>query len=219
MNQPRRSRFLRRGLGRWQAVLLAVVAVCVGYAVVTRVLPERQKGGRPAASPEPPASRDLVAPPPVEPRYTIAPPMEEQFPEVTAFMRHFLETCLAGDYGAYRKLVSRRCDPEKRERFAAVLHALRSLEVASIQTIHQPDVPDPDYLVVCRVEFHPESQARLRRRHNEVAILVFREDGHWRMMPAPAEWQPVPDEPTDTHPATAPAEPVPDYPWDEDGHY
>jgi len=138
-------------------------------------------------------------------------------PAVVGFIRQFLETALAGDYPGYRRLVSRYETPESEQRFEAIFGALRLLEVVSIElmdfTRHDGA---PVYRVISRVEFDPASNVSLRHRDRAIAILVFKEDGEWRMMPAPPDLQPERDARAAT---TAPAEPStqPSYPWDETG--
>ncbi|MGD8452187.1 MAG: hypothetical protein PVJ57_10245 [Phycisphaerae bacterium] len=158
---------------------------------------------------------DRVPPPPIKPEYRFADPLPDEYPDVVAFVRQFLETCLAGDYAGYRQLVSRHCDPGSRDRFQAIFHALKSLEVTSIEPLPRADLADDVHLVIARLEFQPESEVRIRRQHNAVGILVFIEDGDWRMMPAPADLQPrAPETPTTS---SAPTTSAPSYPWDEDG--
>lgn len=138
-------------------------------------------------------------------------------PEVVGFIRQFLETALAGDYPAYRRLVSRYETPESEKRFDVIFGALRSLVVEA------PEIMDftrhdgaPVYRVVSRVEFDPASNVSLRHRNRAVAILVFKEDGEYRMMPAPPDLQPDRDAETNEAEATDP-ETQPSYPWDESG--
>jgi hypothetical protein len=162
------------------------------------------------------AAQDQVEPLTPKPEYAFAPGLEEQYPRVTAFLRSFMETSLAGDYAGYRRMVSRLADPESRSRFETVLNALQKLTIESIEEVDLEQVPAPAYRVVSRVEFLPHHKVTLRRGDNSrVAILVFEEDGELRMAPAPAEHQPSADEPEPTSgPTTAPS-----YPWDADGDY
>ncbi len=159
------------------------------------------------------AEQDFVPPPSVKPEYSFAPGLREEFPHVIGFVRQFLETCLAGDYGGYRLLASRRREPESRERFQAVYHAIQSLQVTGIERKEIPDLSPDVYLVTCHVEFQPEAKVELRRKTNDVAILVLKEDREWRFLPAPAELQPrrAADDAAQSAPSTAPA---PSYPWD-----
>jgi hypothetical protein len=222
MRNGRLGRCLSAIVFRRLRLVWLVALVCAGLATgCERDDPLKAgKTGKTAAAPR--DDPDRVPPPAIPPEYYIADDLRDQYPEVVAFLQQFMETCLAGDYAGYRKLVSRQCDPENRDRFHAVLQAIRVLRVESIEPVELPRLSPDAYVVVSRVEFHPESKARLRRRHDQVAILVLTEEGHWRMMPAPPEWQPTPRESTAS--ASAPAsEPIPttapSYPWDEDGDF
>lgn len=173
---------------------------------------------------KPPTSQnqgqDRVALPAQKPAYSFAAGLEEKRPEIVGFMRHFLETCLAGDYGAYRRLVARAADPESRSRFERVLNSLRSLAIESIEPVALQQLPPPVYLVVGKAELALDEKASHRRRSGtrHVAMLVFEEDGEWRTALAPAELQPG-DEPATTTPAPTTTTSAPSYPWDEDGDY
>ncbi len=160
--------------------------------------------------------RDLVSLPAQKPQYDFAAGLEQQHPEVVGFMRHFLETCLAGDYGAYRAMVTRRSDPESRARFERILHTLSRLSIESIVSVKVPDLEFPAYLVVSRAEFIPQPKAERARDRGprRVAILVLKEDGEWRFALAPPAYQPREDGPASSSPATTSA---PSYPWDDDG--
>lgn len=191
----------------------------VGGLVGLALLCTCDRGGVPASKPASPSKDDpnQVTPPAVTPEYRFAEHLREQHPEIVAFVQHFLETCLAGDYAGYRMLVSRTRDPESRERFQAVFHAIRALRIDEIEPLDLPRVSDEVFLVVSKLEFHPDSKARLRRKNNRIAILVLKEGGEWRMMPAPSELQPPEEDmPTTT---SAPTTTAPSYPWDQDGDF
>jgi len=159
---------------------------------------------------------DQVEPSVPKPDYAFVAGLEQEYPEVVAFLRHFMETALAGDYAGYRRLVSRRADPESRTRFEKILNSLASLTIEEIRELDLPQLADQCYLVTSRVRFLPQRQVALRRGNNSpVAILVFEEEGEWRMCPAPPELQP-PIEQT-AEPATSTSAPA--YPWQADGDY
>ena len=202
--QPGRNR--RR---RWCFWLL-VVTSCAAWSCGRD---SSQPTSRPAVEDDP----DRITPPAQPPEYSFADGVREEFPQIAAFMRQFLETCLAGDYAGYRRMVSRRAEPEPRDRFGAIAHAVAKLEITKIEQLELPALSDEVYRVLVKVGFHPESNVRLRRKTNEVGILVLREDGELRLMPAMAELQPKPEPPPTT--TSAPAEATPDYPWDEDVDY
>lgn len=160
-------------------------------------------------------SQSLVAPPAKLPNFTLAAGLREEHPDASAFVDEFLQTCLAGDYAGYRRFVSRYVTPESRERFTAIYHAVRAVRVESIKPIDAPRVSaGTSYLINCQVEFDPDSPVRRRHLDPELAILVFKEEGQWRMRPAPASMQPR--KPAATEPASQPAASAPAYPWDED---
>ncbi len=187
----------------------------------------REDPKKPPASSQPHDDPDRVTPPTVRPDYSFADGLRDDYPEIVAFVQQFLETSLAGDYAGYRKLVSRRTDPESRDRFQALFNAISSLRVESIRKLDLPQTSDEAYLVVSKAQFHPDTKARLRRKHNQVAIIVLKEEGQWRMMPAPPHLQPTsgPAESQsaeDGEPGAGPApatSSAPSYPWDQDGDY
>lgn len=157
-----------------------------------------------------------VIPPPVQkPEYVFAEGLRDRHPEVTAFLQHFLETCLNGDYNGYRQLVSRRANPESKERFQAIYYGIRSVKVETIEPVNVPDLPPPAYRIVSEIILDPEAKVALRGRNRKIAILAFKEEGEWRIVPAPAKQQPQ-----DAPEAANPVEPTttaPHYPWDEEG--
>lgn len=161
-------------------------------------------------------AQDQIEPLTPKPEYAFAPGLEEQYPQVTDFLRRFMENSLAGDYAAYRRMVSRLADPESRLRFETILNALQKLTIESIEEVDLQQVSGSAYRIVSRVDFLPHHKVTLRRGDNSrVAILVFEEEGELRMAPAPAEHQPAPEEAGPTSgPTTAPS-----YPWDVDGDY
>ena len=163
--------------------------------------------------------KTIVEPPDIPPTFSFAAGLREEFPEATGFVHEFLQTCLNGDYSGYRKLVSRRREPEGLDRFTAIYHAIRVVRVESIERIPVPQVSDAVYRVVTAAEFQPGSRVSLRARNRSVAILVFQENGQWRMAPAPAALQPDDDPETAADPETTTAPAAPDYPWDDDGDH
>ncbi len=149
--------------------------------------------------------------------YRFSAGLEDEFPEVTDFLRCFLETALAGDYQGYRRLVCRMADPEGRDRFEKVLNSLRNLTIQSIEEIELPEVSPLTYLVIAQVEFVPGRKVTLRRgSESRIAILVLEEESELRMAPAPPELQP---EEGSAPVPSAPATSGPSYPWEQDGDY
>lgn len=172
-----------------------------------------------AAAPTSPTSQpgDLVALPEERPAYTFAEDVHEQHPEMVAFLRHFLETCLAGDYYGYRQLVARVADPESRGRFERMLQALKSLSIESVEEIELRDVPPPVYRVVGAIAFREDDPVvqRYGWKPRDIAILVLKEQGEWRMMLAPPGLQPREEKPVAPPTTTTSA---PSYPWDVDDY-
>jgi hypothetical protein len=189
------------------------IAVTVGLLLAFMALPgcERSKN---SATPEQ-RSDETVPPPAAPPDYKFAAGLREQYPEASAFVREFLETCLAGNYTDYRKLVSRKRNPESKERFQTIYYAIKTVTVTSIAPVTVRDLPPPVYRVVSEIEFLPEHNVKLRDRQRNIAILVFQEDGQWRMAPAPGKLQP-PEEGAASEPASQET-PPPEYPWDQEG--
>lgn len=143
--------------------------------------------------------------------YSLAPELRERQPEVTAFLRHFLETCLAGDYESYRKMVASGVEPESKARFDRVLRAIESLDVEQIEPVESASLPKPAYLVTGRVKFRPEEEARRPRRPgpHRIGLLIIRENNEWRTALAPRELQPDAQSP-----GAEPTTTGPSYPWD-----
>ncbi len=154
------------------------------------------------------------------PQYSFAEGLREQRPEVAAFLVQFLETCLANDYDGYREMVSHRFRPEPRDRFEAIYSAIQSVAVESIEKLDSERVgalPSPVYRVVSDIKLDPERAVAMRGPNRKIAILVFREQGDWRIVTAPPQFQPKAapaTQPTSTAPAPATQ---PSYPWDQTG--
>lgn len=157
--------------------------------------------------------RQLIPAPTTAPVYTFAPGLLEQNREIAAFVRQFLEVCMAGDYSGYRQLVSRTREPESRERFQAIYYSIRNVRVEAIDEVTIPLLDPPVYRVVAAVDLDPNARVSLRGSKRSIALLVFREDGEWKLLPAPASLQPVEEE---AEPESQPA-PGPEYPWDQEG--
>lgn len=196
-----------------RSVAGAAVEVAVSLAALLANGCERMPTDSAAGVPAPGTAPLPAAP---LPEHRFAEGLASQYPEVVAFLRHFMQTCLNGDYVGYRSLVSRDETPVSRDRFDAIYQAVRTVLVESIRPL---DVRTPEdetvYLVVSRVEVDPQSRVAVRHREPELAILVFKEAGAWRMRPAPRELRkPGDGAVAESGPATTSA---PTYPWDETG--
>ncbi len=198
-------------VSRWKRAAVATVCILVWLGACERHRTPQTLPAEPA-----PTDTPEVATSP-RPTYSIEPSLRRAFPHVTTFVEAFLQTCLAGDYEGYRSFVSRYAEPESPDRFNAIYNAIRSVRVVAIDPLpHGGPQRQQAWRVVTHVKFDPASAIHLRRRNNRFALLVFREQQRWRMMPAPSHLQPR------TRPASRPSttttatRPVPDYPWDED---
>lgn len=193
---------------------LAFLGVIFGALACDRSKPPPAKPVTPPAA----AVQDRVTPPAEKPDYTFAAGLAERYPEVVSFMRHVLETCLAGDYAGYRLLVARSADPESRARFERILHALRSARIESIEEVEVREVPPPTYLVVGSAELQADERSARHRPAGprRIGILVLKEEDQWRVRLASGDVQLADDADTMTAPTTTSA---PSYPWDEDGDY
>lgn len=161
----------------------------------------------------------IIDAPGPRPEYTIDEELRHDHPDVAAFVERFLDTCLSGNYTEYRLLVSRTHVPESRERFEAIYRGLKSVTVEAIRPLEPTPalpLPAPAYLVTSRLEVRPDTRLEDRAPRTRIAIIVFREEGEWRMLPAPAELQPAEAATVDSDPG-APAPQEPDFPWDQDG--
>lgn len=207
----------RRAARAFAAPAFAALAIAaLGLAPACDGKKSAPKGAKPPA--ETVTALDVRARP--LPEYAFAEGLRGQYPEVSSFLVQFLETCLADDYNGYRAMVSRRFEPESRERFEAIYHAIQSVRVEKIEQVQSDRLsalPPPVYRVVSDIKLDPQRAVAMRGPNRKIAILVFREQGDWRMVTAPPQFQPK------AAPASQPAEPAsqptsqPSYPWDETG--
>jgi hypothetical protein len=209
--RPRRRELRKRTRSAIRAALLmAVLAACASCGREDAPRRPRSADSSTLAAATQPTRKRL-------PKYVIPRQLLSDHTEVGGFVIQFLETCYAGDYQGYRDLVGRAFNPESEERFRTIYEAIESVAVDSIEAVDVPDIPPPAYLVISSVSFDPEHKVSLRRPNRKLAILVFEEEGEWRMGPAPPQLQPQeePEPPSVT--STAPAEPETHYPWDVEG--
>lgn len=160
------------------------------------------------------AARDSV-PTRLPPAYSIDPALREMHPELCRFLDHFMAVCGAGDYARYRQLVGRSFEPESRERFEKIHLLLQRIHVEAVEPVSIPSLPAQTYRVVSTIELQSGERPRQRGGRRKLAILVFTEQGEFRMAPAPASMQPR-DEAGASQPAQS--EPAPEaglfFPWD-----
>ncbi|MGE0479176.1 MAG: hypothetical protein AB7Q17_01770 [Phycisphaerae bacterium] len=195
----------------------AATALLIALTTVGGCKRNAQTGAPPNATASQ-QEQQFIPAPAEPPAYSFAPGVRESQREIAGFVQQFLEVCLAGDYTGYRRLASRSREPETKERFQAIYHAMRNVVVEQIEEVELREIPGPAYRVVASIELDPQAKVALRGSQRQIALLIIHEGGDWRMLPAPASLQPPkagepqpPEEPEDP--------PAPDYPWDEDGDY
>jgi hypothetical protein len=132
---------------------------------------ERKPARAPATQPAPPPRAT----------YALPPELEQKYPEPARFVRQALETVVTGDYPAYRRLLAAARTPESEERFALIQRALRAIDVVSLEPLTNPNVPQPAYRAVAAFEFDPASRAATKLESRRLAILIFQENGAWRL--------------------------------------
>lgn len=203
---------IRRSLSRRAAALSTVLLASLPLVGCNKE-PKANQNGNQAR----PAPGEMIPASPNRPAFEFAAGLETEYPAVCSFVNEFLTICLNGDYPAYRKLVTKRREPEPRERFQAIYYSIKRVSIDGITLQHVHDLPEPTYLVKATVSLDPESRVAVRGSNRQIAILAFQENGEWRMAPAPAGLQPGR---TGEGPATssAPAD-APTYPWESDGDY
>lgn len=150
------------------------------------------------------------------PAYVIDPNLSSRYAEAAEFVRKFLDTCYAGDYAGYRALVGRRFTPQTQERFTAMYQALESVTVESIEPVNVPELGGEAFVVVSQISLDASKRVALRGANRRLAIVVFREEGQWRMGPAPRRLRPDAP-PTDPADSSDPEQST-YFPWDADGN-
>ncbi len=176
-------------------------------------------GPAPTNKPSEDQERIVIANKGPRPEYTIPIELRTAQPEAAAFVDHFLSVCLGGDYTGYRRLVSRTHKAESKERFEAMYLGVQSLTVEIIEPISpgkRSRLPAETFRVVSKLEVRPDSRLEQRGIMPRIALLIFKEQGEWRMIPAPEQWQPQEEPPEAAEDAGDDEPQVPDFPWDED---
>lgn len=129
-------------------------------------------------------------------------------PAVTAFVRKVIDTCVAGDYNAFRLLWSIKEDPFPRDSFQRGWRAVRRVSVVRLQKFRRRVEGDIVYGLHAHVELDPA----VPKPRRDVILLIVREDDHWRLRRAPSDlrrrYLGNPDAPDAD--VTAPAAPDPD---------
>lgn len=213
----------RTALARLAGALISTILVVTGGC--------DRKASTKDSSPTTARAVDSKSPTAGLPRYEIDETLRHEYPHIVRFLEQFLETCLANDYAGYRKMVTRRVEPEPRDRFESIYRAIDRVVVASLRKI-DPSGPVPElrgfegplFLAIARIELNapptgtgPAAATKVNRnRVRDIAIVIFEEDGDWRMAPAPSRYQPASEQPTGDSAQSQPTSKI-SYPWDESG--
>jgi hypothetical protein len=102
--------------------------------------------------------------------------------ELNGFIDKAIQVCARGDYDEFRELFSVSYAPPGRSEFTNIWHAISRLEVQHVIT--GPADSDQYYLLIGVERRVPDRQDRT---HREVAVMVFREGGEWRIGAPPKE--------------------------------
>jgi len=138
--------------------------------------------------------------------------MQPDDPSVTAFIRNVIDTCVTGDYDAFRLLWSAREDPYPRDAFERGWRAVQRVTFVHVKKFRRRAEADIAYGVHAHVELD-DSVSEPRR---EVVFLIIHEAGQWRLARPPAglseQLAGTPGAASDeagaaTQPASQPAEP------------
>jgi len=161
-----------------------------------------------------PVEEGRTAPPPRGAVVEFPAALQPDDPSVGAFIQHVVDTCVAGDYDAFRLLWSAREDPFSRDAFERGWRAVQRVTLVHVQKFRRREEGDIVYGVHARVELDdsvPESQ-------REVVLLIVREGDQWRLVRPPTGLheqltgtpETLLDDDTEeaAQPASQPAEPV-----------
>ncbi len=108
--------------------------------------------------------------------------MHPAVPYVAAFVRQVVDTCVSGEYDAFRLLWSAREDPYPRDAFERGWRAVQRVTFVNVEKFRRRAEGDIAYGVRARVELD-DSVSEPRR---DVVFLIIREAGQWRLARPPA---------------------------------
>ena len=101
---------------------------------------------------------------------------------LNAFLQHFTEVCLAGEYDEYRLLVSRQIEPVSKQQFEKTYRRVEYVEINLICDLPKiSELPYPLWLIESIVHIRQPTEEPLRR----LQVLIFKENEKWVMAPAP----------------------------------
>jgi len=129
-----------------------------------------------------PVDKGRTAPPPRAAVVDFSADVVPDDPSVTAFIRQVVDTCVSGDYEAFRLLWNAREDPYPRDAFERGWRAVQRVTFVHIRKFRRRAEGDIAYGVRARVELD-DSMPEPRR---EVVFLIIREVGEWRLARPPA---------------------------------
>ncbi len=104
-------------------------------------------------------------------------------PTLNQFVLKILDICNKGDYDGYRQLFGTAYTPTPKTNFEHVWQQVRMIRVVRIEK--HPRRDPPEYYLHARIILRqPDRQNRTERN---VIIMMFKEDGEWRLGSAPKE--------------------------------
>ncbi len=126
--------------------------------------------------------KDIVARQPDvdRPRVDFPTSLQSDDPTLNEFIRRALGICERGDYDGFRQLFSIHTTPTSQKDFERVWLSVQEITVAGVYAARgSPDI----FFVHAIVRYRePDRKGRLTR---DAALAVFKENGHWRIGPAP----------------------------------
>ncbi len=159
----------------------------LGLAVVVLLLGGCRGGGDETTS----VTDDISLPPlarqkPDAPRPVTHYPPELRPPDAAfnRFVEQFLESCEWGDYDRFCGSFASTATPPGLDDFKRVWHGVKDISVTHLYSGSR-DPEKPEYYVHAVVHLRDgDNRGRTRR---DAVIWAFKENGEWRMSPAPAE--------------------------------
>lgn len=108
--------------------------------------------------------------------------LRQQDESLNLFIEKALQVCHNGDYDAFRQLFGTSYNPPSDADFQRVWHGVKDIR---IERIYRGKGDPPKYYVLAVVNLRkPDSKLREQRT---APLMVFQEQGRWRLGPAPGE--------------------------------
>lgn len=109
--------------------------------------------------------------------------LKTEDPSFNQFVLTMLDICNKGDYDGYRQLFGTAYTPTPRTNFESVWQQIRVIQVVRIEK--HPRKDPPEYYLHARIVLRqPDRQNRTERN---AIIMIFKEEGEWRLGSAPKE--------------------------------